>query len=78
MPRAMKEITVFRWWVYDEATGEHRPSSRRMSVEEARRVHPGAQPVPGSRRRRLDDERLLAPKGGAARARRAGRRSGDA
>ena len=45
----MKEIAIFRWWVYDEATGEHRPSSRRMTVEQARRLHPGAMPVPGTR-----------------------------
>ena len=74
----MREITVFRWWVYDEATGEHRPTTRRMSVEEARRLHPGALPVPGSRRRRHDDERLLAPSNGSPRLRLAGDRSGDA
>jgi len=66
----MREITVFRWWVYDEATGEHRPSTRRMSVEEARRLHPNAMPVPGSRRRRFEDERLLEPGAGATSARR--------
>ena len=74
----MRESTVFRWWVYDESTGEHRPSSRHMTVDEARRLHPGAVPVPGSRCRLLDDEPLLAPSRAAAGARRSGRGRRDA
>ena len=45
----MKEIVVYRWWLYDESTGEHRPSSRRMTVEQARRIQPDAMPVSGSK-----------------------------
>jgi hypothetical protein len=44
----MRRVEMWLWTIEDAFTGKPRVSRRRMSVEDAMSLHPGAQRVPGT------------------------------